>query len=100
VKHLRSDYDTIQDMGQTRCGRLHMGIETATSIDDDEPIFLLRAKDAVAPIVVAYWAKLVEDYGGDRELAASVKKWADEMVEWQNEHGKKMPDAPADKLRM
>ncbi len=49
---------------------------------DDEPIFVLRANDPLAPTVIDYWANMAE--GGDheewkikeaRELAQGMRRW-------------------------
>jgi hypothetical protein len=83
VKHARSDYDRIQDPD---------GL-----IPDDEPVFLIRAQDRTAPVVLQRWANLNADLAPD--LAAAVRRHAELMIEWQLEHGSKVADAPADALR-
>lgn len=67
---------------------------------EDEPLFILRAHDKLAPGVVRRWA---EDLGlqttGDLEAAGRVRpkieealQLADNMETWQREHGCKIPD--------
>lgn len=96
MRHQRADYVTIQDIAQTRCGRLHMDLPVETSIEEDEPVFLLRAKDLLAPRVVRKWAALVRMFTGDEALAAAAEQWADVMQAWGRAHGSKLPDAPPD----
>ena len=55
---------------------------------DDEPLFVLRANDPLAPVVVSYWSKLAYETGlheiGKAAKAASVPG---EMREWRANHG-------------
>jgi hypothetical protein len=86
MKHPRTDYQGIQDTtGQT-------------SIKEDEPVFLLRAQDALAPSALRYWAGLLKEAGGDLDTANNILKFADEMVSWQYKNGRKTPDTPKEKL--
>lgn len=81
--HAREDYNRIQD--------------PAGKIADDEPVFLLRAKDYFAPAVVRRWAELVAA-AGDDDLAKNVTMHAERMERWQVENGCKLPDTPKDQL--
>jgi hypothetical protein len=85
VRHLRSDYDPIQDPTG------HIPVE--------EPVFLLRAQDMFAPVCVETWASMVAAAGGDPEMCRRVLAWADDMRRWQLDHGSKVPDVPAEVLR-
>lgn len=78
----RSDYDGIIDL----TGR----------IPYDEPVFVLRAQDALAPELVRAWAERLEERGGASAMSAAARGWADEMEAWAREHGCKLPDAPED----
>lgn len=82
MRHARSDYNRIQD--------------PARIIPEGEPVFLVRARDKVAPLVVREWAKLNYQSGGDMVLSESARKWAEEMERWQAEHGFKLADVPLD----
>lgn len=70
---------------------------------DDEPVFVLRAKDKFAPQVVEFWATLVSGAvanivpGTERsnETRAKVKEakaLAHQMRAWQEINGCKRPD--------
>jgi hypothetical protein len=86
VKHLRPDWQGIQD---TTGG---------TSIHEDEPVFVVRAKDPAAAMTVRFWADLAERVGSDPALCARVRRYADEMEEYALEHfagQQHPPDAPA-----
>lgn len=80
MKHAREDYKRIQD--------------PEGKIPEDEPVFLLRAQDKFAPIVVEFWADLMESNGGSEEIVASVRQQIKTMVEWQKTHKEKLADLP------
>lgn len=83
--HARKDYDHIQD--------------DTGKIGEDEPVFLLRAKDAIAPYVLRQWALQLHFRGGDPLVVQHVHNWAAKMERWQAENGCKLPDAPSGQLR-
>ncbi|MBD3352790.1 MAG: hypothetical protein GF364_14980 [Candidatus Lokiarchaeota archaeon] len=76
--HARKDYDRIQD--------------PANKIAEDEPVFLLRAKDQTAPGILMKWATELINRGGDKKMAKMVTDHAVKMVEWQEKNGCKLPD--------
>jgi hypothetical protein len=101
MKHLRQDYMRIQDPALHDGRLLSKG---STPIGEDEPVFLLRGKDAIAPSAVRHWANLLisctDPPSGDRVvLYQAAMRWADEMEQWQARNGCKTPDAPVDQLR-
>ena len=80
MKHSRPDYNRIQDPE---------GI-----IPQDEPVFLIRGQDAVAPEAVEAWAELAERAGSDGDIITAARSQAREMRRWGKEHGDKIPDLP------
>lgn len=76
--HARQDYQHIQDPE----GR----------IGEDEPVMLFRSRDALAPEVLRYYAKLIRQKMDDPRLATEVEKHAARMEAWQEVNGKKFPD--------
>lgn len=78
--HARKDYQRIQD--------------PENKIPGEEPVFLLRASDLNAPLVVAYWADVAESNGADQTIIKSARMHAAQMLAWQARHGKKIPDMP------
>lgn len=82
--HARSDYDRIQDPE---------GI-----IPEDEPVFLLRAKDDLFIPTVAHWLTLLELYNGDPTSINCIRGFIDKAIEWRekNNHLTKLPDMPRD----
>lgn len=63
-------------------------------IPEDEPVFLLRGQDVLAPSLLLDWASRLRSIGGDPDLVDLVRVQAQRMVQWQNEHGCKIPDKP------
>ena len=64
-------------------------------MENDEPFFVLRAKDIFAVMGVNNYSKLVDEYGPlDVEFHAAVMDVAQEMREWQMSHPErvKYPD--------
>lgn len=82
MRHARSDYDRIQD--------------PTGLIPEDEPVFLIRAQDRAAPLSVRCWAMIAEEFGAAPELVQRALDWSDQMAAWQQKHGSKTPDIPAD----
>ena len=56
---------------------------------DDEPIFVLRAHDALAPVVVKYWAQIAQDSGTPSEKIRDAWELANMMKQWPD---RKLPD--------
>lgn len=78
MKHARADYDRIQD--------------PAGKIAEDEPVFLLRGQDKLAPDIVQAWGLAMIEIGGDRKIAQLALDQADRMREWQAKNGSKVAD--------
>ena len=78
--HARKDYDRIQD--------------PEGKIPEGEPVFLLRAQDAVAPQVVEIWAIAAHNAGADGDIVQHAYEHAQVMRKWQAEYGSKVPDMP------
>lgn len=76
--HAREDYNRIQD--------------PEGLIPEDEPVFLVRAQDAVGPSVVEDWANRAESRGVDPEMVSKARKQANRMRQYQAMHGSKIAD--------
>lgn len=87
MKHLRMDYDGIQDANG--------------KIPADEPVFVIRAKDVSAPRVVAYWARINRRLGADPVMCDAVEAWSESLARWQQQHPEqvKVPDVDAALIR-
>lgn len=60
---------------------------------DDEPIFVLRSTDKLAPRVVRFWAYLARREGTSNEKTHEAIGLARMMEEWAIKHGgSKTPD--------
>ena len=78
--HARDDYNRIQD--------------PEGKIPDNEPVFLIRGQDAVAPEVVEFWAAKAQEAGADSRMVDAARRHAQRMRQWQDEHWSKIPDLP------
>ena len=76
--HAREDYNRIQD--------------PEGKIAEDEPVFMVRAKDILSKDVMRYWAARHIKEGGDREMAQMVLDHANLAEEWQKKNGCKVAD--------
>ena len=78
MRHARSDYDRIQD--------------PFSLIPEDEPVFLLRARDVSAPKTLLYWATRNQLADGDLKLSQLAREQAAAMLAYQALHGAKPAD--------
>jgi hypothetical protein len=86
VKHARTDYDErIQD--------------SAGLIPKDEPVLLIRGQDQMAITTIEFWIAGAKQVGVDKALIEAMEAHRRRIIQWQAEHGNKVPDAPADALR-
>jgi hypothetical protein len=58
----------------------------------DEPIFVLRAKDKLAPVVVKIWSLLGATWGVPYEKTSEARDCAQAMEDWQKRNGCRIPD--------
>ncbi len=63
--------------------------EDGTFIPEDEPVFVLRAQDILAPIAVRFYADLVEGATGNWKKTEEIIEFADSMTNWPT---RKLPD--------
>ena len=60
---------------------------------EDEPIFVLRAQDLLAPACVRTWAQLARSHGTPEAKVREAFDLADRMVAWQDATNRcKVPD--------
>jgi len=78
--HAREDYNRIQD--------------PAGKIPENEPVFLLRAQDAIAPSVVEIWSVAAHKAGASPAIVNAAYIQAAKMRQWQEKYGSKIPDMP------
>jgi hypothetical protein len=53
---------------------------------DDEPMFVLLARDPLAPLVVQKWATLAKGKGADLAKVKEANACAEQMRKWRKEH--------------
>jgi hypothetical protein len=63
--------------------------EDGTRIPEDEPVFVLRAQDILAPIAVRFYAELVLGATDDFRKAVEIQNIASLMTGWKK---RKLPD--------
>lgn len=80
MKHARPDYNRIQD--------------PAGLIPEDEPVFLIRGQDKLAPQILRYYAMRAAEHGAFK-IAELTLDQATAMEEWQALHISKIADLPA-----
>lgn len=78
MRHLRQKYASL--------------IDPTNRFGKDEPVFVLRAKDVLAPQVLRHWAYSLIAAGGDARMAKGVLWWADQFEAWAAQNGHKLPD--------
>lgn len=63
-------------------------------IPEDEPLFIVRGKDRLAPALIEKYANLAEDYGASEEFVNEIWSLYWEMKDWQHAHPDriKVPD--------
>lgn len=76
--HAREDYNRIQD--------------PENKIPKDEPVFLIRAQDRIAPSVLRAYAEIHMLINGDADMCAIIKLHANKMKLWQMQHKVKVAD--------
>jgi hypothetical protein len=59
---------------------------------EDEPVFVICARDVLAPRMVEMWAEWAERAGVHQGKTTEARQLAKDMREWQNAHGHKIPD--------
>lgn len=69
------------------------GIPEFEKADLDEPVFVLRAQDVIAPVMVELYALHYSSLPGKlQEKVDSVRRVANSMRVWQETNGCKVPD--------
>lgn len=90
MRHARPDYNRIQDPALQDPSLLAEG---TTPFGEDEPVFLLRARDRTAPAALRFWAGMQPPQSGSARVA---RAWAEEMERWQALNGCKTADLPGE----
>jgi len=63
-----------------------------TEIKEDEPIFILRTQDVLAPLIVLEWSKRLHIAGGSPEKIHGALECYSAMINWQKHNSCKIPD--------
>ena len=59
---------------------------------EQEPVFVLRAQDQLAPVVIKIWALLAEGLGTSQEKVSEARLVAEDMEIWQLNNIRMIPD--------
>ena len=94
--HARSDYDRIQDPATEDPTLLGVG---CSAFAQDEPVFIVRAKDQAFVATVNAWIISHEGAGGDPEMVAAVRLHIERAKIWQEKNPTQIADAPISSLR-
>ena len=81
MMHARRDYQ-------------HRIIDVDGLIPDEEPVFLLRGQDIIAPMLVEQWAREAQKRGASQAIVDAALDQVQAMLGWQRDHGAKVPDLP------
>jgi len=68
------------------------GVATFDKVAEDEPVFILRAQDVLAPEIVREWVFRARINGVAQDKVDDARRIADAMEDWQVENHRKMPD--------
>lgn len=94
--HARTDYSRIQDPAIQDQSLLSNG---SSPIGEDEPVFLVRAKDKAFSATVLAWMNAHLDAGGDPAMYTAMAAHLGRAIAWQEKNGTKVADAPHDVLK-
>lgn len=67
-----------------RYGKVTVEHEPGNPLGEDEPVFVLRARDVVAPGTVERYAQDCEFYGAPTEHVESIRRAAVALQKWQD----------------
>ena len=93
--HARSDYNRIQDPA---VDNPELFPDASSPISEDEPVFLVRAKDDAFCETLTAWMKTHLDNGGDPKLVIAVAKHLGKAISWREKNETKTADAPPEVL--
>lgn len=62
-------------------------LEHGESVGEDEPVFILRAKDITAPTLIGIYKVLCFDAGSPYEILDKLDAQETAIRDWQAEHG-------------
>ena len=60
-------------------------------IGEDEPVFVVRGRDAAAPRTIEAWATIAVAYGAHPSVLDQARAWAARVRLWQQDHGHQVP---------
>jgi hypothetical protein len=73
-------------------GRVTFERTPHTPIPDDEPVFILRAQDELAPDAIIEYAESCREAGSPQEHLSAIYEAHRKFLDWQQTHDTKIPD--------
>jgi len=73
-------------------GKVTFEKEPHTPIPDDEPVFIFRAQDELANIVLLEYMEICRQHGCDDKHVAAIGDAYERFVAWGEDHATKLPD--------
>ena len=78
-------------------------LEHQRSVEDDEPVFVFRAKDVILPKLLDIYFGMCREAGSPRTHLESIAAAREEILTWQAVNGTKVPTSepvgiPVEKL--
>lgn len=64
------------------------------SIEEDEPVFVFRARDSTLPMMLGYYHMICLNEGSSRRHLAGILEARENIMEWQDENVIKTPGSP------
>lgn len=71
-------------------GAVDQAVVDAYLLPEDEPTFILRGRDLVAPDTLRAWSDMTERAHGDRAVVVYARILADRMEQWARQYGHRL----------
>jgi hypothetical protein len=77
-------------------GKITVEREPGNPLGDDEPVFVLRARDVVLPGLLGKYEEDCASYGCDESHLRAIRRAQAAVIDWQDAHSElvKTPDTP------
>lgn len=85
-------YGLLGQKGKRMTSTKNEGVSALEKAGEDEPLFVLRAQDKLAPEIVREWAYRAQCEGAPLTKCDEARRIADAMEQWQIANRRKVPD--------
>ena len=90
MEHSAAVVECLSKKSEEKLMKAREAIDYLKKLGSDEPVFILRAQDIIAPYCVEKWVDVYEGMGGAATKAAEARAVAEQMVKWTGT--RKFPD--------